>query len=107
MGGGHSETRVQVRRAQDPGEAKAQESTEPTGRLIPLLSTTDSNEALDPEVDRCCRASALYVTGTRFPFAKETANGRGCKRPAARHNDNDRRGADAERRYGFVWRERL
>jgi hypothetical protein len=77
------------------------------GRLTPLLSTTDSNEALDPEVDRCCRAPALHFTGTQSPFAKETANDRGGARPAARHNDNGRRGADAERRYGFVWREKL
>jgi hypothetical protein len=72
------------------------------GRFTPLLSTTDSNEALDPEVDRCRRAPALHITGTRSPFAKETAIDRGCTRPMARRNDNGRRGADAERRYGFV-----
>jgi hypothetical protein len=52
MGGGLSETRDQVRRAQDPEEAKAQESIELAGRLNPVPPETDSGEVSDPGVDR-------------------------------------------------------
>jgi hypothetical protein len=68
---------------------------------------TDSSEVPDPEVGQAGEARRDKALGTQHRPADDEAIGRAAGRVDAEAAANDKRGADVERRYGFVWRGKL
>jgi len=97
----------QARRAQHPEEAEAQESIEPAARITPRRRRrTPTRCQTLKSIDGSC---ALVSTTPVRPadFASGEAIDRDRRARVAWRVDNGMRGAGVERRYGFVWREKL